>query len=71
MLELIIPIFSIVGKEEIIDNADVVLIEGILVFYDPEIRKLFDMRIFVDTDSDIRLARRGIYLHTTNQNTYL
>jgi uridine kinase len=48
----------IVGKEEIIDNADVVLVEGILVFYDPEIRKLFDMRIFVDTDSDIRLARR-------------
>jgi uridine kinase len=51
-------IFSVVGKEEIIDNADVVLVEGILVFYDPEIRKLFDMRIFVDTDSDIRLARR-------------
>uniref|UniRef100_A0A7E4ZRA0 Uridine kinase n=1 Tax=Panagrellus redivivus TaxID=6233 RepID=A0A7E4ZRA0_PANRE len=46
------------GKEEIIDNADVVLIEGILVFYDPEIRSLFDMRLFVDTDSDIRLARR-------------
>uniref|UniRef100_A0AC34G675 Uridine/cytidine kinase n=1 Tax=Panagrolaimus sp. ES5 TaxID=591445 RepID=A0AC34G675_9BILA len=52
----------VVGKEEIIDNADVVLIEGILVFYDPEIRKLFDMRIFVDTDSDIRLARRAIGL---------
>ncbi|KAE9550607.1 hypothetical protein FO519_006178 [Halicephalobus sp. NKZ332] len=41
-----------------IENVDVVLIEGILVFYDPEIRELFDMKIFVDTDSDIRLARR-------------
>ena len=44
-----------------IENVDVVLIEGILVFYDPEIRELFDMKIFVDTDSDIRLARRGSF----------
>ncbi|CAH0559347.1 unnamed protein product [Brassicogethes aeneus] len=38
--------------------ADVVLFEGILVFYFPEIRKLFHMKLFVDTDSDTRLARR-------------
>ncbi|XP_053600814.1 uridine-cytidine kinase isoform X2 [Plodia interpunctella] len=38
--------------------ADVVLIEGILVFYFPEIRERFHMKLFVDTDSDTRLARR-------------
>lgn len=41
--------------------ADVVLFEGILVFYFPEVRKLFHMKLFVDTDSDTRLARRGNY----------
>ena len=40
-------------------QADVVLFEGILVFYFPEIRNLFHMKLFVDTDSDTRLARRG------------
>lgn len=40
--------------------ADVVLFEGILVFYFPKIRELFHMKLFVDTDSDTRLARRGI-----------
>ncbi|XP_018323388.1 probable uridine-cytidine kinase isoform X2 [Agrilus planipennis] len=38
--------------------ADVVLFEGILVFYFPAIRSLFHMKLFVDTDSDTRLARR-------------
>lgn len=38
--------------------ADVVIFEGILVFYFPEIRNLFHMKLFVDTDSDTRLARR-------------
>ncbi|CAH0405728.1 unnamed protein product [Chilo suppressalis] len=38
--------------------ADVVLIEGILVFYFPDVRELFHMKLFVDTDSDTRLARR-------------
>ncbi|XP_061399569.1 uridine-cytidine kinase isoform X2 [Musca vetustissima] len=38
--------------------ADVVLFEGILVFYFPKIRDLFHMKLFVDTDSDTRLARR-------------
>lgn len=42
--------------------ADVVLFEGILVFYFQEIRDLFHMKLFVDTDSDTRLARRGIFI---------
>ena len=36
-----------------------VLLEGILVFYNKEVRDLFDMKLFVDTDADTRLARRG------------
>ena len=39
--------------------ADVVLLEGILVLYDHHIRDLLHMKLFVDTDSDTRLARRG------------
>ncbi|XP_044757104.1 uridine-cytidine kinase isoform X1 [Coccinella septempunctata] len=47
-------------KDELITiyPADVVLFEGILVFYFPEVRKLFHMKLFVDTHSDTRLARR-------------
>lgn len=37
---------------------DVVLIEGILVFYFKDILDLFDMKLFVDTDADTRLSRR-------------
>ena len=46
-------------KDITIYPADVVLFEGILVFYFPAIRELFHMKLFVDTDSDTRLARRG------------
>jgi len=38
--------------------SDVVLVEGILVFYHASMRRLFDLKLFVDTDADIRLARR-------------
>ena len=37
--------------------SDVVLVEGILVFYYANMRNLFDLKLFVDTDADIRLAR--------------
>ncbi len=36
----------------------VVIVEGILIFVDPEIRRRFDVKIFVDTDADIRAFRR-------------
>ncbi|XP_072046070.1 uridine-cytidine kinase 2-like [Amphiura filiformis] len=38
--------------------ADVVLCEGILTFYWKDIRDMFDMKLFVDTDADTRLSRR-------------
>eukprot|EP00026_Physarum_polycephalum_P014724 Phypoly_transcript_15271.p1 GENE.Phypoly_transcript_15271~~Phypoly_transcript_15271.p1 ORF type:complete len:269 (+),score=34.41 Phypoly_transcript_15271:103-807(+) len=39
-------------------GADVILFEGILAFYKPELRDVMDAKIFVDTDADTRLSRR-------------
>jgi uridine kinase len=36
----------------------VILVEGILIFADAALRELFDVKIFVDTDADIRFIRR-------------
>ena len=36
----------------------VIIVEGILIFEDKELRELMDIRIFVDTDADVRLCRR-------------
>jgi uridine kinase len=41
-----------------IEPQRVILVEGILIFAEPELRKLFDVKIFVDTDADIRFIRR-------------
>merc|ERR1719147_428833 len=46
------------GQFTSIYPSDVVLVEGILVFYYQQMRELFDMKLFVDTDADTRLARR-------------
>jgi uridine kinase len=37
---------------------DVILVEGILILDDPLLRRLYDLRIFVDTDADVRILRR-------------
>ncbi len=36
----------------------VVIVEGILIFHDPALRELMDIKIFVDTDADVRILRR-------------
>ena len=36
----------------------VIIVEGILIFVDEALRDLMDIRIFVDTDADVRLCRR-------------
>eukprot|EP00048_Salpingoeca_helianthica_P016838 m.234452 g.234452 ORF g.234452 m.234452 type:complete len:234 (-) comp19618_c0_seq1:372-1073(-) len=46
------------GEGQTVPPADVILFEGILSLYYPEVRALLDMKIFVDLDSDTRLARR-------------
>ena len=45
-------------ETERVDPADVIIIEGIMTFAHPEIRKYLDIKIFVDTPDDIRFIRR-------------
>ncbi len=46
-------------KETIrIDPAPIIIVEGILVLAIPAIRELLDVKIFVDTDADVRFIRR-------------
>ncbi len=41
-----------------IEPRQVIIVEGILIFENEQLRDLMDIRIFVDTDADIRLCRR-------------
>jgi uridine kinase len=42
----------------LIEPKPVILVEGILIFTEKDLRDLFDVKIFVDTDPDIRFIRR-------------
>jgi uridine kinase len=46
------------SRTEHVEPARIVLVEGILIFVEPELRDTFDVKLFVDTDADIRLIRR-------------
>ena len=41
-----------------VEPRSIVLVEGILLFVEPRLRELFDLKIFVDTDADVRFIRR-------------
>lgn len=41
-----------------VEPAPIILVEGILIFSEKELREMMDMRIYVDTDADIRFIRR-------------
>lgn len=45
-------------ERQLVRPGRVVVVEGILVLYEPELREQFDLRIFVDTDADVRFIRR-------------
>jgi len=45
-------------RTERLEPADVVVIDGILLFVDARVRERCDVKLFVDTDADIRLVRR-------------
>jgi len=58
-----IPIYDFTAhvrteRKRQIDVAPVVIVEGILVFVEPELRRLFDVKIYIDTDADVRFIRR-------------
>ena len=46
------------NKTTTIEPKRVIIVEGILIFEDDALRDLMDIRIFVDTDADVRLGRR-------------
>jgi uridine kinase len=58
-----IPIYdftshSRTSETQLVGPAPVILVEGILVFNERELRDLFDVKLYVDTDADIRIIRR-------------
>jgi len=57
------PIYDFTVYNRLADTVRVepkhaVIVEGILVLYEPEVRELMDLKIYVDTDPDLRILRR-------------
>ena len=57
------PVYSFVEhnrlpEKVLVKPSRVLIIDGILIFENKELRDLMDIKVFVDTDADIRLARR-------------
>lgn len=59
------PVYSFVDHNRLpervpVKPSKVIIVDGILIFENKELRDLMDIKVFVDTDADIRLARRII-----------
>lgn len=57
------PVYSFVDhnrtdEQVAVKPSKVIIVDGILIFENRELRELMDIKVFVDTDADIRLARR-------------
>ncbi len=57
------PVYSFVehnrtGETVSVKPSKVIIVDGILIFENKELRDLMEIKVFVDTDADIRLARR-------------
>lgn len=57
------PIYDFVNsirsdRTEIVKPASIIIVEGIMIFTNEELLKLFDMKVYVDTPDDIRFIRR-------------
>ncbi len=57
------PVYSFVdhnrtGETVLVKPSRVVIVDGILIFENRELREQMDIKVFVDTDADVRLARR-------------
>jgi uridine kinase len=42
----------------LVEPKDIIVLEGILILYDEDLRNLMDIKLFVDTDADVRVIRR-------------
>ena len=59
------PVYSYADNQrtsetELIRPSKVVIVEGILIFQDPRLREMLDIKIFVETDADVRILRRAL-----------
>lgn len=45
-------------EQVLVEPKDVVILEGMLILEDPRIREMMDIKVFVDTDADVRIVRR-------------
>ena len=57
------PVYSYKTNErlqetKVVKPSPIIIVEGILIFHYPKLRDLFDLKIYIDTDADIRLLRR-------------
>ena len=57
------PVYSFVEHNRteervLVKPSKVIIVDGILIFEHKELRELMDIKVFVDTDADLRLARR-------------
>jgi uridine kinase len=60
-IELPVYDFTIHSRKHVTVTVEprlIILVEGILIFYEKKLRKLFDVKLFVDADPDIRFIRR-------------
>ena len=48
------------SETELIRPSKVVIVEGILIFQDPRLREMLDIKIFVETAADVRILRRAL-----------
>jgi len=41
-----------------VDSKDIIILEGFMILVEPKIREMLDIKLFVDTDADVRIMRR-------------
>ena len=46
------------GESVTVQPSKVIIVEGLLIFQNPDLRDLMDIKIYVDTDADVRILRR-------------
>ena len=59
------PVYSYVDHNRTCETVEVlptkvIIVEGILIFQNPTLREMFDIKIFVETDADVRILRRAL-----------
>ena len=60
-----VPVYSFTDHQrtdetELVLPSKVIIVEGILIFQDPALRRMLDIKIFVETDADVRILRRAL-----------